>query len=194
MQLKLNAICVFCGSSLGQDKTIPDQAFTLGKTLAEKQITVIYGGARLGIMHQVAQGALTAGGKVIGIIPQFLKKKEVLHTGLSQLITTTDMHERKLKMQNLSDGFIVLPGGFGTLEELFEVATWSQLALHQKPIGILNINGFYDAMLKQMEHMVTQGFLSQANYELLLIDTAIEGLLEKMQEFKAPESPKWLKT
>jgi len=131
-------------------------------------------------------------GKVIGIIPNFLKKKEVVHLGLTELITTENMHERKMKMHQESDGFIALPGGMGTLEELFEIITWLQLGLHQKPIGLLNINGFYNDLIKMLETMVRKGFLSMDNYNLLLVDSDPRLLIKKMEEFKRPDVPKWL--
>jgi len=190
---KIDSICVFCGSSEGKDTQVIDIAFTLGKTFAEQEIALVYGAAKIGIMGKVAAGALDHKGTVIGVIPNFLKLKEVVHLGLTELITTDTMHQRKMKMHDLSDGFITLPGGFGTLEELFEIITWSQLGLHQKPIGLLNINGFYDHLLKLLEHMVAQGLLKMENYELLLVDDDIERLLEKMRVFKPGQIPKWLK-
>jgi|TARA_R110002020_G_scaffold447851_1_gene660339 hypothetical protein len=190
---QLNHICVFCGSSDGNDSQITEAAVRLGETFAKREITMVYGAAKIGVMGTLAKTILDARGKVIGIIPQFLKKKEVVHLGLTQLITTENMHERKLKMQEVSDGFIALPGGFGTLEELFEIITWLQLGLHTKPIGLLNVNGFYNDLLKLLETMVRKGFLSMENYELLLVDTSIENLLQKMETFKAPMIPKWLK-
>ncbi len=189
---KLHKICVFCGSSDGNDLAITDAAMKLGKLFVEKEITLVYGAAKIGVMGTIAKAVLDQKGEVIGIIPDFLMKKEVVHLGLSQLITTKNMHERKLKMQELSDGFITLPGGFGTLEELFEIITWLQLGLHEKPIGLLNVNGFYDDLLKLLETMVRNGFLKMENYELLLVDSTIEGLLQKMESFKAPQIPKWL--
>ncbi|MAN59833.1 MAG: TIGR00730 family Rossman fold protein [Flavobacteriaceae bacterium] len=188
----MKKICVFCGSSDGNDETIQRAAQALGAIFAEKNITLVYGAAKIGIMGTVAQACLDAKGEVIGIIPNFLKKKEVVHLGLTQLITTKNMHERKLQMQEVSDGFITLPGGMGTLEELFEITTWLQLGLHQKPIGLLNVNGFYDSLLALLETMVRKGFLSMENYELLLVDTEIEGLLAKMDAFKPPRLPHWL--
>ena len=137
MKQGLQTICVFCGSSEGNDQKIVDMAFYLGKLLAQQDITLVYGAAKIGIMNQVAQGVLQHKGRVIGVIPEFLKKKEVVHLGLSELITTTNMHQRKMKMHDLSDGFIALPGGFGTLEELFEIITWGQLGLHQKTHRII---------------------------------------------------------
>ncbi|MFT6050295.1 MAG: hypothetical protein ACI9KI_002034, partial [Patiriisocius sp.] len=131
-------------------------------------------------------------GKVIGIIPQFLKVKEVVHKGLTELHTTENMHERKLMMQEVSDGFITLPGGFGTLEELFEVLTWQQLGLHKKPIGLLNINGYFDPLVAQLQKMVDTQLLNKENQSLLIVDTEIESLLNKMKAFEAPSVPKWL--
>ncbi|AXT63491.1 TIGR00730 family Rossman fold protein [Aquimarina sp. AD10] len=189
----LNSICVFCGSSEGNDITIIEKGFSLGEELARRQITLVYGAAKIGIMGKVAEGALTSKGKVIGVIPEFLKLKEVMHLGLHELITTENMHQRKMKMHDLSDGFITLPGGFGTLEELFEIITWAQLGLHQKPIGLLNVGGFYDDLLQLLETMVRRGFLKIENYELLIVDDSIDQLLEKMKMFKPKEVPKWLK-
>jgi len=190
---KIESICVFCGSSEGNDTAIIEQASQLGKTLAERDITLVYGASKLGIMGKVAHAALDHGGKVVGIIPKFLKMKEVVHLGLDELITTKNMHERKLLMQEKSDGFIALPGGFGTLEELFEIITWSQLGLHHKPIGLLNTSGFYDHLIAMLEEMVRRGFLKIENFELLIVDDAIESLLEKMENFKPDIMAKWLK-
>jgi len=189
---ELNRICVFCGSSDGNDPKITDAAVALGHSFVENNITLVYGAAKIGVMGTIAQAMLDMNGDVIGIIPQFLKKKEVVHLGLTQLITTTNMHDRKLQMQEMSDGFIALPGGFGTLEELFEIGTWLQLGLHAKPMGLLNVNGFYDDLLNMLETMVKRGFLSMENYELLLVDTSVQGLLQKMRTFKSPQLPKWL--
>ncbi|WP_299440498.1 TIGR00730 family Rossman fold protein [uncultured Aquimarina sp.] len=190
----LTSVCVFCGSSEGNDIKVIDEALLLGKKMAQQDITLVYGAAKIGVMGKVAEGALTHKGKVIGVIPEFLKLKEVVHLGLTELVTTDNMHQRKMKMHELSDGFITLPGGFGTLEELFEIITWSQLGLHQKPIGLLNINGFYDDLLKLLENMVRNGFLKTDNYELLLVDDNIDRLLQKMIAFKPAQVPKWLKS
>jgi len=190
---KLTSVAVFCGSSEGNDTTIISQAIELGEILSKRNITLIYGAAKIGIMGKVAQGVLKHHGKVIGVIPEFLKKKEVVHLGLHKLITTKNMHQRKLKMHELSDGFIALPGGFGTFEELFEIITWSQLGLHQKPIGLLNSNGFYNDLIKMLEMMVVKGFLKIQNLDLLIIDDNIESLLDKMNNFKPNQVPKWLK-
>ena len=188
----LSSVAVFCGSSEGNDTKIISQAILLGETLAKREITLVYGAAKIGIMGKVAKGALNHKGKVIGVIPEFLKKKEVVHLGLHELITTDNMHERKLKIHELSDGFIALPGGFGTFEELFEIITWAQLGLHQKPIGLLNSNGFYDDLIKMLETMTVKGFLKMDNLELLIIDNSIDSLLDKMANFKPIQVPKWL--
>tara|TARA_B110000285_G_scaffold61571_1_gene70853 strand:+ start:1928 stop:2518 length:591 start_codon:yes stop_codon:yes gene_type:complete len=189
---ELNKICVFCGSSEGNDSEIYQAALSLGKAFVENNITLVYGAAKIGIMGAVAKSVLEGNGTVVGIIPGFLKKKEVVHLGLTELITTKNMHERKMKMQELSDGFIALPGGFGTLEELFEIITWLQLGLHSKPIGLLNTNGFYDDLIKLIENMVKKKFVSSENYQLLLVDTQINSLLEKMRRFKQPDLPNYV--
>jgi uncharacterized protein (TIGR00730 family) len=188
----LNSICVFCGSSDGNDDQIIKATGALGEQLAARDITLVYGAAKIGLMGLLAKTVLENGGKVTGVIPGFLKKKEVVHLGLTNLITTHSMHERKLEMHNLSDGFIALPGGIGTLEELFEIFSWLQLGLHAKPIGLLNTNGFYDDLIQLLETMVRKGFLSMENYELLLIDSRIDGLFEKMANFKPPRIPQWM--
>ncbi|RXG32861.1 LOG family protein [Leeuwenhoekiella marinoflava] len=189
----LNSICVFCGSSEGNDPEIIKQSELLGAELAKQEITLIYGGSQLGIMGRVAQSCLLNNGKAIGIIPEFLKTREIVHTGLDQLITTENMHERKLKMQAISDGFITLPGGFGTFEELFEIITWSQLGLHHKPIGLLNTNGFYDHLIAMLDEMVARGFLKRENRELLIEDADVEKLLGKMKSFEPDLNSKFLK-
>jgi len=190
---RLTKICVFCGSSEGNDPKITEAAKEVAKHFITQNISLIYGGAKIGIMGVIAQTMLEKQGEVIGIIPELLKTKEVVHLGLTALHITKDMHERKLMMQHMSDGFIALPGGFGTLEELFEVLTWQQLGLHKKPIGLLNINGFYDDLIAMGKKMVAKGFLSQENFQLLLVDTTVSGLLDKMNNFSPPPAPKWLK-
>lgn len=188
----LTSIAVFCASSDGVDTAIYQQAYAVGAFLAKNRIELIFGGSKLGLMGQVAKGALDNNGKVTGVIPEFLKTKEVAHTGLTNLITTRDMHERKLKMHDLSEGFIALPGGFGTLEELFEIVTWGQLGLHKKPIGILNSEGYYDDLLEMMAKMVEKGLLKEENMNLILVSSNIEDLFKKMQTFKPMPVPKWM--
>lgn len=189
----MNRIAVFCASSKGNDPLIVEQAYQLGKRMAEKNIDLVFGGSKLGLMGSVAAGALNYQGTVIGVIPGFLKTKEVVHPDLSHLVTTRDMHERKLRMHELSDGFIALPGGFGTFEELFEIVTWGQLGLHRKPIGLLNSHGFYDELIAMLRTMVRKELLRKENYAMLLIGENIEELLEKMYNFKPLEVPQWIK-
>ncbi len=189
----MKSVVVFCGSSEGIDVKYATDAYLLGKTLAENGITLVYGGAKIGIMGHVAKGALENKGKVIGVIPEFLKVREVFHDGLFNLIITQNMHERKLKMHELSEGIIMLPGGFGTLEEFFEMLTWSQLGLHQYPIGILNTNGFYDSLLEMMARMVEKGFVKQENLNTILVDDTITGLLAQMKAYQPLPTPKWIR-
>ncbi|MCG2461099.1 TIGR00730 family Rossman fold protein [Flavobacteriaceae bacterium F89] len=188
----MDCIVVFCGSSEGKDPTVIQTAYNLGAALANRHIRLVYGAAKIGIMGKVAQGVLDNRGEVIGVVPQFLIDKEIIHEGLSRLIITENMHQRKLKMHELSDGVIALPGGFGTMEELFEMITWAQLGLHRYPIGILNINGFYDDLLKMLRKMVSEGFLKPENHNLLLVDNAIDGLLRQMKDYKPSFLPKWI--
>ena len=188
----MNSITIFCGSNSGTDPVFTNQALALGQTLAQLDIQVVYGGAKIGMMGAVADAALSSGGKVIGVIPWFLRKKEVAHEHLTELIMVESMHERKMKMHELSDGVIALPGGFGTLEELFEMLTWAQLGLHKKPIGILNIAGFYDALSALIQTMTDLGFLKESNRKMLLISDDIEDLLSQMKNYVAPEVGKWI--
>lgn len=189
----MNSVAVFCGSSEGNDQDIIQKSYMLGKTLANRKIILVYGGAKIGIMGQVAKGVLEHKGQVLGVIPDFLKKKEVVHPNLTELITTKNMHDRKVIMYEKSDGFMIIPGGFGTMDEFFEITTWGQIGLHAKPIGILNFNGYYNALLSQCKVMVEKGFLKQANLDVILVDTTINGLLEKMENFKTTLQPKWIK-
>lgn len=189
---KIHSLAVFCASSDGVDPLIFKEAYEVGVFLAHNKIELIYGGSKLGLMGQVARGVLEHNGNVTGVIPEFLKTKEVVQTGLTNLITTQDMHQRKLKMHDLSDGFIALPGGFGTLEELFEILTWAQLGLHKKPIGILNSNRYYDDLLAMMNNMVRKGLLREEYVNLVLVSESIEGLYEQLLKFKPIPVPKWM--
>lgn len=182
----LKRIAVFCGSSFGNDDSYKIKARELGHILAIQKIELVYGGADVGLMGAVAAGALSEGGKVIGVLPVFLKSKEIAHEGLSKLILVESMHERKSKMNDLSDGFIALPGGFGTLDELFEIVTWGQLGLHKKPIAILNVNGYFDDLIAFFQTMVNKGLLKEANQNMLLVSDSIEDVLEKMRNYVAP--------
>ncbi|HWK99343.1 MAG TPA: TIGR00730 family Rossman fold protein [Parapedobacter sp.] len=188
----MNNIVVFCGSSAGTDHIYEEQAFQLGRSLAEAGIGLVYGGAKVGLMGAVADGALQHGGKVTGVLPYFLRTKEIAHEGLTELFIVDTMHERKTKMNQLCDGIIALPGGFGTMEEFFEMLTWGQLGLHQKPMGLLNTEGFYDGLLALAQHMVNKGFLKTANQQMLLSSTAIPDLLHQMQNYQPPAVGKWI--
>ncbi len=187
----MKSICVYCASSIGNNPIYGETAYELGQTLAEYGIELIYGGAKVGLMGKVADGAISKKGKVTGIIPEFLKTKEIEHNGLSELIMVKTMHERKALMQEKSDGFIALPGGFGTMEELFEILTWGQLDLHRKPIGILNVNGYYDALVQLIESMISAGLLKEEYIKMLLISDSIEDLLSQMNLYEVPFSTKW---
>ncbi|MFC5874035.1 hypothetical protein SAMN05443633_10140 [Chryseobacterium arachidis] len=188
----MKSITVFCGSSFGSDDIYKEQATLLGQTLAKQNIQLVYGGAITGLMGAVADGALNAGGKVIGVLPHFLQSKEIAHKQLTELILVETMHERKTKMNDLCDGVIVLPGGYGTLEEFFEMITWAQLGLHKKPIAILNIDGFYDDLIRLVQTMVNKGFLKQINRDMLLMSDDVNELLEMMKNYEAPTVGKWI--
>lgn len=190
----MKRITVFCGSSFGTDKIYKEQAALLGKTLAQQNIELVYGGANVGLMGAVADGILNEGGKAIGVLPNFLRSKEIAHLGLTELIVVESMHERKTKMNDLCDGVIALPGGFGTLEELFEMLTWGQLGLHKKPIGILNINGFYDSLIELTKVMVEKDLLKPVNQKMLLVSDTIEDLLHQMRNYVPPTTGKWIDT
>ena len=188
----MKRITVFCGSSFGTDSMYQTKATELGRALAKKGIQLVYGGANVGLMGAVADGALSEGGKVIGVLPHFLQTKEIAHEGLTELILVESMHERKTKMNEISDGVIALPGGFGTIEELFEMLTWAQLGLHKKPVAILNVDGFYDYLNSFIDVMVGKGFLKSVNKEMLLVSDNIDNLLNQMSEYTAPEVGKWI--
>jgi uncharacterized protein (TIGR00730 family) len=187
----MKRIAVFCGSSRGKNEVYCEQACLLGETLVQRGIGLVYGGGNVGLMKYVADGVIRQGGEVIGIIPAFLNKKGIVHTGLTELIVVETMHERKAKMNELADGVIALPGGYGTLEEFFEMITWGQLRLHQKPVAILNTNGFYNPLIQQIEVMTTEGFLKESYRELLIVNDTIPNLLEKMNRYQPPVFDKW---
>ncbi len=188
----MKRITVFCGSSAGTSSVIQQQASLLGSTLAGKGIGMVYGGAAIGLMGLVAEGALKSGGEVIGVLPYFLRTKEIAHEALTELVLVDSMHERKTKMNELCDGVIALPGGFGTLEEFFEMLTWAQLGLHQKPIGLLNVEHFYDPLLVFVDSMVDKGFLKDDNRKMILVAETAEALITLMENYKAPVVPKWI--
>lgn len=184
----MNSISIFCGSSRGNSDRYYESAFEAGTFLAKRGIRVVFGGSKLGLMGAVADGALEHGGEVIGVLPRFMRKKELEHTRLTELIYVDSMHERKLKMHELSDGVIALPGGFGTFEELFEMLTWAQLGLHRKPIGILNVDGYYNKLLEMFDHMSNEGLLRSLYRDMILANDRMEHLISKMESYEAPES------
>lgn len=188
----MKRITVFCGSSSGNNEFYKQQAFLLGQTLAKQNIGLVYGGANVGLMGAVADGALSAGGEVIGVLPTFLRNIEIQHTGLTELILVDTMHQRKTKMDELSDGVIALPGGFGTLEEFFEILTWAQLGLHQKPMALLNMNGYYDHLIAQVQRMVDEGLLKEVNQKMLLVATTIDDVISIMKNYHPPIIGKWI--
>ncbi|MEM9724635.1 MAG: TIGR00730 family Rossman fold protein [Pseudomonadota bacterium] len=190
--LPFRRICVFAGSSSGADPSHRAAARALGAALAGRGIELVYGGARIGVMGATAAGALEAGGRVIGVIPEALMLKEVVHDGLTELHITDGMHGRKAKMAELSDAFIAAPGGIGTLEELFEIWTWTQLGAHAKPCGLLNVSGFYDPLLAFLEHVVDAGFLRREHYDLLSVAETPTALLDAFAERPERRVAEWI--
>tara|TARA_B110000208_G_scaffold101087_1_gene126035 strand:- start:5240 stop:5821 length:582 start_codon:yes stop_codon:yes gene_type:complete len=183
----MNKIVVFCGSSLGFKPVYKEAAIALGNYFAENKIGLVYGGAKIGMMGVLSNTILEQNGEVIGVIPKLLEKEEVMHTGVQEMIVCKTMSERKVIMSQLVDGYITLPGGFGTLDELFEALTLGQLHIEQKPIGLLNINGFFDAILLQLDKMVDEGYLKQDNRNMLLVGTSVAELMKKMHKYSAPK-------
>lgn len=189
----MKSILVYCGANYGKNPAFKEAAEALGARFAKDHIRLVYGAGSVGLMGVVADAVLANGGQVTGVIPDFLVKMEVGHKGLSEIHVVESMHERKALMEKLCDGIITLPGGYGSIDELFEILTWAQLGLHQKPIGILNVNGFYDFLLRQLEVMVKEGFLKQESLDLLLVSDNIEHLLQQMENFQPTPHHKWLK-
>lgn len=188
----IHRICVFCGANPGTDRAFAEAARLVGSLLARNKIGLVYGGGQTGLMGIVAEAALRAGGQVIGVIPHNLETKELAHRGLTELRVVSSMHERKAMMAELSDGFIALPGGIGTLEEMFEIWTWGQLGLHHKPCGLLNVNAYYDPLWVFLKGMVEQKFLRPEHWEMMMVDTNPEGLLERFLAYTPPQTHKWL--
>jgi uncharacterized protein (TIGR00730 family) len=189
---RLNRICVFCGSSPGNEPVHRETARAFGARLATRGIEVIYGGGSVGLMGAVADGALAAGGSVTGIIPRALWEREVGHAALSELEIVETMHHRKARMAERADAFVALPGGLGTMEELFEVWTWAQLGIHAKPCAVLNVDGFYDPLIGFLSHMAAQGFLREAHRSMLLVDTDADRLLDRLGAYVPPATEKWI--
>ncbi|MFC7393360.1 TIGR00730 family Rossman fold protein [Scopulibacillus cellulosilyticus] len=182
----MKRITVFCGSSNGASDIYIEGAKAFGKELVKRNIALVYGGASVGVMGAVADSVLKEGGEVIGVMPSFLEKREISHKNLSEIIIVDSMHERKAKMAELADGFIALPGGPGTLEEFFEIFTWAQLGLHQKPCGFLNINHYYDPLVALFNHMTNEQFLHEKYRSMALIDTEPSGLLDQFNNYEPP--------
>ena len=190
--MKIKNICVYCGSSAGKNLAYSVVAKNLGKALCERDIGLVYGGAAVGIMGVVANSVLENGGKAIGIIPRSLAVKEVAHNGLSELHVVDSMHERKAMMAEYSDGFIALPGGWGTLEEIFEILTWSQLGFHQKPCGLLNVEGYYNGLVNFLDHAFDQKFVNELCRPMLMTSDEPQALLDQFAVYQAPAVRKWV--
>ena len=187
----MKAVCVYCGSSPGNDEAYAAAADELGRAVAAGGLTLVYGGAHKGLMGRLADAALAAGGRVVGVIPRALVEREVAHEGLSDLHVVASMHERKARMAELADAFVALPGGFGTLEELVETLTWAQLSLHDKPCGLLNVAGYYDALLGFFDEAVRAGFLRARHRDMLIVADEPAALLERFAGYRPPSVRKW---
>jgi len=188
----MRSICVFCGASVGHDPAFSQAAQALGRFLAARDLTLVYGGGNIGLMGVIADAVLQSGGRVLGVIPKMLVDKELAHHGVTELRIVGSMHERKALMAELADGFIALPGGFGTVEEFSEVLTWGQLGLHAKPLGILNVSGYYDHFLRFLDHAVATRLLRPEHRQLVLEAASVEELWRRMQEWHAMPTPKWI--
>jgi hypothetical protein len=186
----MKKIAVFCGSSLGFNEIYQKDAQLLGKYFCKHQITMVYGGGKIGMMGAIANAMLEDNGEVIGVIPHFLRHQEVEHTDISQMHVTRKMSKRKVKISRMVDGYIALAGGFGTLDEIFEVLTLGQLGIEKKPIGILNTNGFFDFLMQQLDVMVTEGYVKKENRKVILISNSVEELMNKMSNYQAPDASK----
>ncbi|AZY47878.1 LOG family protein [Bordetella avium] len=191
--MSLNQICVYCGSNNGRQPEYIEQARAFGRELVKRDIGLVYGGAAVGLMGAVADAVIEAGGRAIGIIPERLMQKELAHRGLTELHVVQTMHERKSMMAEKADGFVALPGGAGTLEELFEAWTWAQLGMHQKPCGLLNIAGYYDALATFLDHVADEAFMQPQHRAMLSIEADPALLLDRFANYVAPTVPKWIK-
>lgn len=188
----MNNICVYCGSSAGRLDAYGDGARALARSLVERDIGLVYGGASIGLMGLLADTVLKLGGSAVGVIPQALARKEVAHKSLTELHVTQSMHERKTLMAELSDGFIAMPGGIGTFEEIFEIWTWAQLGMHAKPCGLLNAAGYYDALTTFLDHAAAEQFLKPEHRSLLIVEQEPNALLDRFVSYQPPSVQKWL--
>ena len=191
--MKITNVCVYCGSSAGNRPVYAERARALARVMVERGIGLVYGGGRVGIMGIIADAVLALGGRVTGIIPQALLDREVAHPGLSELVVTRSMHERKTIMAERADGVIALPGGLGTLEELFEAWTWAQLGIHEKPCGILDVADFYGGLVRFVDHAVNEGFVKPANRAVLIVERDPVALLDRFAAYESPGFEKWVK-
>jgi uncharacterized protein (TIGR00730 family) len=192
MGTEIRSLCVFCGASPGIREAYVKAARAFGTFLAEQKIRIVYGGGNVGLMGALADSAMAAGGEVIGVIPQSLMQHEVGHQGVTELRIVRSMHERKATMAELSDAFVALPGGIGTFEELFEIWTWAQLGLHKKPLGLLDVAGYYDHLIALTEHAVTEGFLKPKHHAAMMMDTDAVRLLDRLRRFEPFTETKWI--
>ncbi|HXI84109.1 MAG TPA: TIGR00730 family Rossman fold protein [Verrucomicrobiae bacterium] len=190
--MQIKALAVYCGSSPGLLPEYKEAAMTFGALLAREGIALVYGGGNVGLMGAAADGALQAGGKVIGVIPHALVAKELAHRGVTEFYPVDTMHQRKQKMADLADGFVALPGGIGTLEEIFEMLTWNQLHIHGKPCAFLNVAGYYEPLVRFLEHMVQQRFLKQAPFDALIVDSDGASLLARIRAYAPVKTDKWI--
>ena len=188
----LAAVCVFCGSSPGADPAYFAAAQATGQAIANRGLALVYGGAKVGLMGAVADAALAAGGEVFGVLPRGLAAKELAHTSLTRLEVVDSMHERKARMAELSDGFVALPGGIGTLEEIFEIWTWGQLGFHAKPAGFLNVGGFYDPLKAFLDHMTDQAFMKAMHRDMALFGQSPHDILDAFDAYQPPNVDKWM--
>jgi uncharacterized protein (TIGR00730 family) len=188
----LRSVCVFCGSNTGARTAYAEAAQAVGRAIATRGLDLVYGGAGLGLMGALADAALAAGGRVVGIIPGALVEREIAHPGLSELHQVNSMHERKAMMADRADAFLALPGGAGTMEEVFEVWTWAQLGHHRKPVGFLNVEGFFNALLAFLDHQVAERFIRSEHREMLIVDREPESLLRRFEEYRPPTVTKWI--
>ena len=188
----MKRICVFCGANSGKRDEYSIAAKDLAEELVSREIEIVYGGGRIGLMGVLAERAIELGGRVIGVIPESLATKEVAHDSISELIVVGSMHERKAKMAELSDGFISLPGGIGTIEETFEMLTWSQLGFHNKPCGIINVLGFYDKLIEFLNHISEEKFFMDIYRRMLIVETDPPALLERFEQYKPPQVKHWI--
>jgi uncharacterized protein (TIGR00730 family) len=188
----IKALCVYCGSSSGSRPEYTEAAKDFGARLAKENIALVYGGGKVGLMGTVADAVVAGGGRVIGVIPRQLVEKEVAHTGLSELHVVETMHERKTRMYELSDAFVALPGGFGTMDEMFEMLTWAQLGLHTYPCAFLDVLGFYKGLAASMDHMVAEGFVKKAQREQVWFGDSIDAVFDWMKTYESTYTPKWI--